>query len=34
MGAMENVWVDPKGYQSAVTERERAFEEELKRQEL
>jgi metallo-beta-lactamase class B len=32
-GAKENVWVDAKGYQDAVAERERAFETELKRQE-
>jgi metallo-beta-lactamase class B len=32
-GAKENVWVDTKGYQDAVAEREQAFEEELKRQE-
>jgi len=31
-GAKENVWVDPKGYQAAVAEREQAFETELKRQ--
>jgi metallo-beta-lactamase class B len=31
-GAKENVWVDPKGYQAAVAEREQAFESELKRQ--
>jgi metallo-beta-lactamase class B len=33
-GASENVWVDPAGYQSAVAERERAFEDELTRQRL
>jgi metallo-beta-lactamase class B len=32
-GAKENVWIDPKGYQAAVAEREQAFETELKRQE-
>ena len=32
-GAGESVWIDPKGYQAAVAERERAFEAELKRQE-
>jgi metallo-beta-lactamase class B len=32
-GANENVWIDPSGYQAAVTEREQAFETELKRQE-
>ena len=32
-GASENVWLDPKGYQAAVAEREQAFETELKRQE-
>jgi metallo-beta-lactamase class B len=32
-GATENVWIDPKGYQAAVAEREQAFETELKRQE-
>jgi metallo-beta-lactamase class B len=32
-GAAENVWIDPKGYQAAVAEREQAFEKELKRQE-
>jgi metallo-beta-lactamase class B len=32
-GAKENVWVDTKGYQDAVAEREQAFETELKRQE-
>jgi metallo-beta-lactamase class B len=32
-GATENVWVDPKGYQAAVAEREQAFETALKRQE-
>jgi metallo-beta-lactamase class B len=32
-GAQENVWIDPKGYQTAVAEREQAFEKELKRQE-
>jgi metallo-beta-lactamase class B len=32
-GATENVWVDPKGYQAAVAERESAFQTELKRQE-
>jgi glyoxylase-like metal-dependent hydrolase (beta-lactamase superfamily II) len=31
-GAKENVWVDNKGYQGAVAEREQAFETELKRQ--
>jgi metallo-beta-lactamase class B len=31
-GAKENVWIDPNGYQAAVTEREQAFEKELKRQ--
>jgi len=31
-GAKENVWIDPKGYQAAVAEREQAFETELKRQ--
>jgi metallo-beta-lactamase class B len=31
-GAKDNVWVDPKGYQAAVAEREQAFETELKRQ--
>jgi metallo-beta-lactamase class B len=31
-GAKENVWIDPKGYQAAVAEREQAFEKELKRQ--
>jgi metallo-beta-lactamase class B len=33
-GASENVWVDPAGYQAAVAERERAFEDELKRQSM
>jgi len=33
-GASENVWVDPAGYQAAVAERERAFDDELQRQEL
>jgi hypothetical protein len=28
-GASENVWVDPAGYQAAVAERERAFDDEL-----
>ena len=32
-GAKENVWVDTKGYQDAVAEREQAFEKELMRQE-
>ena len=32
-GAGESVWIDPAGYKSAVEERERAFETELKRQE-
>jgi hypothetical protein len=32
-GAAEDVWIDPKGYQAAVAEREQAFEKELKRQE-
>jgi metallo-beta-lactamase class B len=32
-GAKENVWIDAKGYQDAVAEREQAFEKELKRQE-
>jgi metallo-beta-lactamase class B len=32
-GAKENVWIDPQGYQTAVAEREQAFEKELKRQE-
>ena len=32
-GAKENVWIDTKGYQDAVAEREQAFEKELKRQE-
>jgi metallo-beta-lactamase class B len=32
-GANESVWIDPSGYQAAVTEREQAFEAELKRQE-
>jgi metallo-beta-lactamase class B len=32
-GAKENVWIDPKGYEAAVAEREQAFEKELKRQE-
>jgi metallo-beta-lactamase class B len=31
-GSKENVWIDPKGYQAAVAEREQAFETELKRQ--
>jgi metallo-beta-lactamase class B len=31
-GARENVWIDPKGYEAAVAEREQAFEKELKRQ--
>jgi metallo-beta-lactamase class B len=31
-GATQNVWVDPAGYQSAVAEREQAFETELKKQ--
>ena len=31
-GATENVWIDPKGYQAAVAERQQAFENELKRQ--
>jgi metallo-beta-lactamase class B len=29
----QNVWIDPDGYKAAVTERELAFKEELKRQE-
>ena len=32
-GARENVWIDPKGYQAAVAEREHAFETEFHRQE-
>ena len=32
-GAKQNVWVDPQGYQAALSEREQAFETELKRQE-
>jgi metallo-beta-lactamase class B len=32
-GAKDNVWIDPKGYQAAVAEREQAFENELKSQE-
>jgi metallo-beta-lactamase class B len=32
-GAKENVWVDTRGYQDAVAEREQAFEKELKSQE-
>jgi metallo-beta-lactamase class B len=32
-GAKENVWIDTKGYQDALAEREQAFEKELKRQE-
>jgi metallo-beta-lactamase class B len=32
-GANENVWIDTRGYQDAVAEREQAFEKELKRQE-
>jgi metallo-beta-lactamase class B len=32
-GAKENVWIDPKGYQAAVAERQQAFENELQRQE-
>ena len=32
-GAKQNVWVDPKGYEAAVAEREQAFETELQRQE-
>jgi metallo-beta-lactamase class B len=32
-GAKDNVWIDPKGYQAAVAEREQAFQAELKRQE-
>jgi metallo-beta-lactamase class B len=32
-GAKENVWIDTRGYQHAVAEREQAFEKELKRQE-
>ena len=32
-GAQDNVWIDPKGYQAAVAEREQAFEKELARQE-
>jgi metallo-beta-lactamase class B len=31
-GAGESVWIDPDGYKAAVTEREQAFETELKRQ--
>jgi metallo-beta-lactamase class B len=31
-GSMENVWVDPLGYQAAVAERQAAFEGELMRQ--
>lgn len=31
-GSGESVWVDPKGYQDAVAEREHAFEAELRRQ--
>ena len=31
-GAGESVWIDPKGYQAAVAERQQAFETELKRQ--
>ncbi len=32
LGAGESVWIDPEGYKAAVTEREQAFEAELKRQ--
>jgi metallo-beta-lactamase class B len=32
-GAKENLWIDTRGYQDAVAEREQAFEKELKRQE-
>lgn len=32
LGAPENVWVDPAGYQAAVAEREQAFETELQKQ--
>jgi metallo-beta-lactamase class B len=32
-GAKQNVWVDPKGYEAAVAEREQALETELQRQE-
>jgi metallo-beta-lactamase class B len=31
-GARESVWIDPEGYRAAVTERQQAFEAELKRQ--
>jgi hypothetical protein len=31
-GAGESVWIDPDGYKAAVTDREQAFEAELKRQ--
>ena len=31
-GAGESVWIDPEGYNAAVTERQRAFEAELKKQ--
>jgi metallo-beta-lactamase class B len=30
--AGESIWVDPKGYQAAVAEREQAFEAELRKQ--
>jgi metallo-beta-lactamase class B len=30
--AGESVWIDPQGYQTAVAEREQAFETELRRQ--
>jgi metallo-beta-lactamase class B len=33
VGATENVWIDPTGYQAAVAEREAAFKAELLRQE-
>ncbi len=32
-GAGQSVWIDPKGYQDAIAERQRAFESELERQE-
>jgi metallo-beta-lactamase class B len=31
-GAGESVWIDPQGYRDAVTDRQQAFEAELKRQ--
>jgi metallo-beta-lactamase class B len=33
-GAGESAWIDPEGYKAVVEERQRAFEKELKRQEM